>query len=172
MALTFDNANLLACEASVSAQRVLYDKHSRYIAGVVYRVMGNDADLEDIVQETFIAAFEGIEQVEDPSAIRSWLVTIAVRRCRRVLAQRRRRRFFFFSIADVVPQSSDPREREPIDDLAEAVHQLPSELRIPWVLARVEQVALAETARICEISLATVKRRIADADARIERRLA
>ncbi len=134
--------------------------------------MGHDADLEDIVQETFIAAFEGIAQVQDPASIRSWLVTIAVRRVRRVFAQRRRRRFFFFAIADVMPQSSDPREREPVDELAEVVRQLPCELRIPWVLARVEQVALGETARICETSLATVKRRIAEADARIERRLA
>ena len=48
---------------------------------------------------------------------------------------------------------------------------MPADLRIPWVLHRVERLSLPETAAACEVSLATVKRRIADAEARIERRL-
>src|SRR5436190_514218 len=69
-------------------------------------------------------------------------------------------------------RSSDPRDRLPVDELYDALDRLPPDLRVPWVLARIEQSTLPEVARICEISLATVKRRIADADARIERRLA
>ncbi len=154
-----------------SMQRALYRRHARYVAGVVYRLLGNDSDLEDIVQETFIAAFEGIHRLSDPSAVRPWLVTIAVRHVRRVLAQRRRRRFFFFQAAEMSARSSDPRDLEPIDDLADALQRLPADLRIPWVLARVEHVTLPEVAKLCDVSLATVKRKISDADERIERRI-
>lgn len=58
-----------------------------------------------------------------------------------------------------------------MDDLYDALERIPSDVRIPWVLHRIEQLSLPETALACEVSLATVKRRIADAEARLERRL-
>ena len=58
-----------------------------------------------------------------------------------------------------------------VDDINDALERIPEDLRIPWVLHRVEQLSLPETAAACEISLATVKRRIADAEERIQRRL-
>ena len=43
---------------------------------------------------------------------------------------------------------------------------------MPWTLARVEELTLPEVAAACEVSLATIKRRIALADERLQRRLA
>jgi RNA polymerase sigma-70 factor, ECF subfamily len=94
-----------------------------------------------------------------------------VRRTRRFLARRRRRTLFSFWARDFAPRASDPRDRQPVDDLYDALERIPSDLRIPWVLHRVEQLSLPETADACEVSLATVKRRIADAEERLERRL-
>jgi RNA polymerase sigma-70 factor, ECF subfamily len=150
----------------------LYARHARYIAGVAYRLMGDDGDVDDVVQETFLDAADGIHALADPAAVRAWLVTIAVRRVKRLLARRRRRRFLFWQFAEMAPRSSDPRDRAPVDGLYDALDTLPIDLRVPWVLSRIEQVTLAEVARICDVSLATIKRRIADADARIERRIA
>ena len=150
----------------------LYAKHARYVAGVVHRLMGQDGEVDDIVQETFVDAIEGLERLRDPSAVRAWLVTVAVRRTRRVLASRRRRMMFAFWTVDFAPRASDPRDRAPVDDLYDALARVPADLRIPWVLHRVERLSLPETAAACEVSLATVKRRIADAEERIERRLA
>ena len=149
----------------------LYAKHARYIAGVVHRLMGDDGELDDIVQETFVDAIEGLARLEDPSATRAGLVTVAVRRTRRVLARRRRRMMFAFWSADFAPRSSDPRDRAAVDDLYDALSRVPADLRIPWVLHRVEHLSLPETAQACEVSLATVKRRIAEAEERLERRL-
>jgi RNA polymerase sigma-70 factor (ECF subfamily) len=149
----------------------LYAKHSRYVAGVVHRLMGRDGELDDIVQETFVDALDGLERLRDPLAVRAWLVTVAVRRTRRVLASRRRRMMFAFWTVDFAPRASDPRDRAPVDELYDALSRIPADLRIPWVLHRVERLSLPETAAACEVSLATVKRRIADAEARIERRL-
>lgn len=150
----------------------LYAKHARYVAGVVHRILGGrDAEVDDIVQETFLDAFEGIGRIEDPQAARAWLVTVAVRRTRRFLARRRRRALFAFWAKDFAPRASDPLDRQPVDDLYDALERIPSDVRIPWVLHRIEQLSLPETALACEVSLATVKRRIADAEARLERRL-
>lgn len=156
---------------AVPTFEAVYAKHARYVAGVVHRLMGNDGDLDDIVQETFVDAIDGLARLEDPSAVRAWLVTVAVRRTRRVLARRRRRAMFAFWVADYAPRSSDPRDRQAVDELYDALSKVPEDLRIPWVLHRVEHLSLPETAQVCEVSLATVKRRIAEAEDRLERRL-
>ncbi len=172
--------NTLALRAdrfAAAAERVgldfetLYTKHSRYVAGVVHRILGSDGDLDDVVQETFIDAIDGLAKLEDPNAVRAWLVTVAVRRTRRLLARRRRRQLFAFWAADFAPRASDPRDRAAVDDLYDALGRIPEDLRIPWVLHRVEAMSLPETAAACEVSLATVKRRIAEAEERLERRL-
>jgi RNA polymerase sigma-70 factor (ECF subfamily) len=149
----------------------LYQAHARYVAGVVHRIMGRDDEVDDIVQETFIDAIDGLRRLEDPGAVRAWLVTVAVRRTRRVLGRRRRRATWAFWVADFAPRASDPRDRQAVDELYDALARIPEDLRIPWVLHRVEQLSLPETAAACEVSLATVKRRIADAEERLERRL-
>ena len=149
----------------------VYAKHARYVAGVVHRLMGDDGELDDIVQETFVDAIDGLARLHDPGAVRAWLVTVAVRRTRRVLARRRRRAMFAFWAADFGPRASDPRDRQAVDELYDALSKVPEDLRIPWVLHRVEHLSLPETAQVCEVSLATVKRRIAEAEDRLERRL-
>lgn len=160
-----------ASTSDEEAFSVLYERHARYVAGVVYRILGSDSDVDDVLQETFLDARAGIGALADARALRGWLVTIAVRRVHRLLRRRRRRSILFFGLADAAPRFSDPRDRQPADDLYEALEQLPPDLRVPWTLSRVEELTLPEVAATCEISLATVKRRIADADERIARRL-
>ncbi len=174
---SMNTLTLRADRFAAAAERVgldfeaLYTKHSRYVAGVVHRILGSDGDLDDIVQETFIDAIDGLAKLEDPNAARAWLVTVAVRRTRRLLARRRRRQLWAFWAADFAPRASDPRDRAAVDELYDALSRIPEDLRIPWVLHRVEAMSLPETAAACEVSLATVKRRIAEAEERLERRL-
>lgn len=151
---------------------VLYAKHARYVAGVVHRLLGGrDGDVDDVVQETFLDAFAGISRLEDPTAARAWLVTVAVRRTRKLLGRRRRWSLFAGWAKDFSPRASDPRDRQPVDELTDALSRIPEDVRIPWILHRVEQMSLPETAAICEVSLATAKRRIADAEEKLQRRL-
>lgn len=153
------------------AFRELYGRHSRYVAGVVYRLMGDDADLEDIVQDTFIRAAERLDSLRNPAQVRAWLVTIAVRLAQSRMTRRRRRHWLRQQITCAAATVSDPRDRAPADELASALEQVPPKLRVPWILARVEGLKLDEVAHSCGISLATVKRRIAQAQARLDRRL-
>jgi len=154
-----------------SAFAALYTRHAPYVARVAFRLLGTESDVDDVVQETFLDAAAAIGDLLDPNAVRSWLVAIAVRRVHKVLRKRQRRNLFAMLFAQVSPASSDPRDRQPVDDLYDALDHLRDDVRIPWALARIEQLTLSEVARICNISLATVKRRIADADERLERRL-
>lgn len=155
-----------------AAFATLYARHSRTVARVAHRLLGDDGDVDDVVQETFVEAAASLDDLESGNAIRAWLVRVAVRRVHRLLARRRRRRVFAGLIAYVSARSSDPRDRQPVDELYDALDRIPQDLRVAWVLHRVEQLTLPDVAQVCEVSLATVKRRIADAEARIARRLA
>jgi RNA polymerase sigma-70 factor (ECF subfamily) len=149
----------------------LYRRHARYIAGVIFRLMGDGSELDDIVQETFVAASFSLGKLKDPQSVRGWLVTIAVRRVRRRLAARQRRRWLGQEIDRQMPRMSDPRLRAEIDELYDVLDRLPPRLRVPWVLARLEGETLADVARACGVSLATAKRRVAEAEESVQRRL-
>jgi RNA polymerase sigma-70 factor (ECF subfamily) len=157
------------------AFEAVYAQHARFIAGIVQRMVGRThAEVDDLVQETFIDAVDGLAKIrnpEDPSVVRAWLATVAVRRARRFLGRARRRAIFAFLSKEYGPRASDPRVRQPVDDLYDALDRLPADLRIAWSLHRIEEWSLPQTAAVCEVSLATVKRRIAEAEHRLERRL-
>jgi RNA polymerase sigma-70 factor (ECF subfamily) len=153
------------------AFKALYQRYARYIAGVVYRLLGVDEALDDMVQETFIDAADGIAKLREPEKVRSWLATIAVRHTKRYLARKIRRRQVREEVKRAEPRTDDPRDREMIQGLYRALDTLPVKQRIPWILHRVEGHTLPEVAKMCSISLATVKRRIAGAEERLQRRL-
>jgi RNA polymerase sigma-70 factor (ECF subfamily) len=154
-----------------SAFRALYARHARYIAGVVYRLLGDDSDLDDVVQDTFVDAALGLGALEDPSSLRRWLVVVAVRKVKALLSRRRRGRWFRMSLEQVAPMASNPTDRGSVDELYDALDRIPDKLRLPWVLSRIADEALPDVAVMCETSLATVKRRIAEAEQRLKRRL-
>lgn len=153
------------------AFRQIYDRHARSVAAVAYRTLGDDQGLSDIVQDTFFMASEGMHRIQDPSRLRSWLITIAIRRVRHTIRQRRRGRALKRELQwNAVPVATHQVPSE-VEDLREALSALSPKLRIPWVLRRIEGESLTETARMTGISVATVKRRVEAAEKLIEKRM-
>jgi RNA polymerase sigma-70 factor, ECF subfamily len=153
-----------------AAFRELYLRHARSVATAVARLVG-DADLDDIVQDTFVRATDRLASLRSPSHLRPWLVTIAIRiaHSRRVRGRRRDGLLRAFGLQ--TPQSSDPRDRAPADDLSDALGRLPEEVRVPWFLHHVQGERLEDVAVLFGVSLATIKRRIASCESKLERRL-
>lgn len=142
----------------------LYGRHARYIAGVIYGVVGNDEELEDLVQEVFATASANLKGLREPAYFRTWLVKISIRHARRRAARRKRQRLLHFWASREQDDSYDPRSRHVPMDLVRAMENVPVRLLLPWFLRRLEERSLGEIAEVCEISLATVKRRIAQAE--------
>jgi RNA polymerase sigma-70 factor (ECF subfamily) len=161
----------LAGQGDTRAFSLLYRRHARYVAGVAYRLMGDAAELDDVVQETFVAAFHGLAGLTTPSLLRRWLVTVALRQVARRLQARQRRRWLGQELERQSPVCSDPALQREVHELYAALEQLPPRYRLPWVLSRVEGEAIADVAALCGVSLATTKRRLAHADRALERRL-
>lgn len=150
------------------ALTALYQRHAAYVARVVHRILGKDADLDDIVQETFVEGLRQLPTLKEPAKIRSFLVTIAVRRVQARFSLRRRMRLLAAQIFRLSPVASDPAASDRVHSLYQLLDRVPPKHRIAWVLHRIEEHTLPEVAEQTGASLATVKRWIAQVDERVE----
>jgi RNA polymerase sigma-70 factor (ECF subfamily) len=73
------------------AFRELTDAYQRELRVHIYRIVGSAQDAEDLLQETLLAAWRGLEQFERRASVRSWLYRIATNRSLDALRASRRR---------------------------------------------------------------------------------
>lgn len=85
------------------AFRSLVERHSRYVFNVAYRLTGNAPDAEDVVQTTFLRAYQQLSRFEARADFRTWLHRIAVNAAIDLIRTRRHRE---------VGQDPDTLERE------------------------------------------------------------
>ncbi len=67
-----------ARDGDIDAFRALVEQHSRYLFGVVYRLVRNTEDTQDIVQNTWLKVHAQLGRFEARSEVRTWLTRIAV----------------------------------------------------------------------------------------------
>jgi RNA polymerase sigma-70 factor, ECF subfamily len=158
------------------AEEFLYRRYVRTIWGMVLRLLRSSPEAEDVVQDTFATAFRELPRLRDASALRGWLLRIAVREVHRRLRRRRLRRLLGLernddeelSLESIASEGASVEARAELVMIDRVLAQVPSEQRIAWVLRHVEGESLEEVARACACSLATVKRRVAAVDARLQ----
>ena len=61
------------------AAGVVWDRYSSQILGVLYGALGANQSVEDLLQEVFIAFVKGAKNIKDGSALRSYLIGVALR---------------------------------------------------------------------------------------------
>jgi RNA polymerase sigma-70 factor (ECF subfamily) len=150
----------------------LFRRYSSYVAAVAHRLLGRDDEVDDTVQEVFLAAVRGLRAVRDPQAVKSWLACIAVRVARRKLRKRRMRSFFGLddpaTYGKVTDTGASPEQRALLERVYRVLDEMPTGDRIAWALRYVEGEPLESVAAMSGCSLATAKRRIRAAALTIE----
>ena len=68
----------LASGGDTEAFRSLVERHSRYVFNVAYRLTGSASDAEDVVQTTFLRAYQQLSRFESRADFRTWLHRITV----------------------------------------------------------------------------------------------
>lgn len=91
------------------AFRSLVERHSRYVFNVAYRLTSNAPDAEDVVQTTFLRAYQQLSRFEARADFRTWLHRIAVN-CSIDLIRSRRHREFGHDPDDLEYESTARRE--------------------------------------------------------------
>jgi RNA polymerase sigma-70 factor (ECF subfamily) len=154
------------------AHEMIYRRHVRLVAATASRLLRDPADVDDVVQETFLIGFEQLERLVEPAALRGWLIRIAVSRVHRRFRWRRLTGWFSgaevgCALEDQAAADASPEQRAELALIDRALAKMPLERRTPWVLRHVVGCALDDIAAACACSLATVKRRIAEAEAAV-----
>ena len=150
----------------------LFRTYAPYVAAVAHKLLGRDDEVDDVIQEVFIAALRGLHRVRDPGAIKGWLACVTVRTARRKLRMRRVRQFIstdpapnYTAVADA---SASPEQRALMSRVYQLLDTLPVDQRVPWVLRHIEGEGLERVAVLCGCSLATAKRRISRASGALQ----
>jgi RNA polymerase sigma-70 factor (ECF subfamily) len=150
----------------------LFRRYAPYVAAIAHRLLGREEDVDDTIQEVFVAAVRGIHAVRDPAAIRGWLARVTVRVARQRLRKRRVRVFLGLDepvVYDtVVDQGASPEQRTLLARVYKILDGMPANQRIAWSLRHIEGEPLESVASLSGCSLATAKRRIAAAAERLE----
>ena len=153
----------------------VYSRYGRYVAAIILRLEGRQAEVEDLVQDVFVEATRGIARLQDPAAIKGWLATITVRVVRRHLRRRRLRAFLGrdagADYTNLVDPAASATDRLILSAVYRVLDEIPADDRIAFWLRFIEGETLDDVARLCDCSCATAKRRIARAQRVIEERM-
>jgi RNA polymerase sigma-70 factor, ECF subfamily len=149
----------------------VFRRFSPYVARVALRLLGNDSEVDDLVQDVFLEAHRGLSGLREAGALGGWLARICVRRATRRL---RRRRFLALLSLDSIAerdlpfdQAASPEERAEVVRLYRRLDRMPADERVVWLLRHVEGESLDDMVALCGCSKSTVQRRLRSAEARL-----
>jgi RNA polymerase sigma-70 factor (ECF subfamily) len=187
-----------AAQGDQEAFRELTDPHRRELHVHCYRILGSMQDAEDVLQETLLAAWRGLERFEERASLRAWLYRIATNRCLNALRDAGRRPALDLPFDPPEPtRVGEPTWLEPYPDVLlegiidaspgpdaryetretvelafiAALQHLPPRQRAALVLRDVLGFHAAEVADMLDSSVDSVKGALKRARATLEQRL-
>jgi len=156
------------CEQQPAAVAELLSRYTDLVRCFLVRTLGSAADLDDLTQETFLTVIRRVGTLREPTALRSFVVSVAIRVARNELRKRSIRRFVGLEAEGDLPVAlpHDAAAAQGVRHLYAALDRMNANHRLAFVLRHVEGYDLLEAAGICGCSLATLKRWLARAEQR------
>lgn len=146
----------------------LVDEHGPALYRMAYRLIGDQHEAEDMVQETFRSVWKSRSRYEPERGDRAWLASILRRR---VIDRWRKRRppspLGDDGSLEVGVAGEDPFAGEFTDEVQAALNRLPTDLRETLLLVVVGELTHQEVADLLEIPLGTVLSRVSRSRARL-----
>jgi RNA polymerase sigma-70 factor, ECF subfamily len=154
----------------------LYRDHVDLIYRYAHRLCGETESAKDLVQETFLNAYQGLKDFRGEAKVSTWLYTIASRACIRMRRKRKGEPEHELSIEEFVPTSEgefrlqipmgglSPEEafqnKELREALDQAIDKLPRKYRMALVLRDMEGLSAKEVGTIMGVNERAVKSRL------------
>lgn len=142
---------------------VLVDRYKVKLFNLIYRMLQNRDEAEDILQETFLRVFREKESYDPTFAFSTWIYTIALNLCRNELKRKKRFKFFGMDLIKddrryAVETKGNPNLLS--STLEKAIASLPVKYRTVFLLREVNQLSYEEMSESLSIPLGTVKSRV------------
>ena len=144
---------------------VLFTKHQNYIYNLLLQLTGDQADADDLTQETFIRVYEKLTTFRAESSLRTWVSRIAVNKFREARRKRKPHTTQIFDQIRLPSQDGNPEriliKREMQWCVAHVLqYHLPRHYREVLVLRDLQGFSYAEIGEILDISMSLVKTRL------------
>ena len=156
------------------AYELIIRKYNQRLYRIVRLYLKNEDEIEDVIQESYVKAYEKMSQFEKRSSFSTWLIRIAINEA---LAHLKRQKRLVSFAPDQTDDSGMPREiaarsaksETPIGEvmnaelkeiLERAVDRLPEKYRTVFVMREMEGLSIAETSESLDISGPNVKVRL------------
>ncbi len=147
---------------------ILMRRHNQRLYRAVRGILRNEAEVEDVMQQTYLAAYAHLDQFAERARFSTWLCRIGIHEA---LARRRRAHATEPLPPDEGPiamtattPDADPEDRAARRQLArlleDAVDALPEIYRVVFMLRDVEELSTAEAAACLDVTEETVKVRL------------
>jgi RNA polymerase sigma-70 factor, ECF subfamily len=157
-----------------AATRELFRRHRTRVHGCLYRVLGSNRDMDDLLQEAFIQVFQSLRGWRAEASLATWIDRVSVRVAYRYLSQRGRR-----IQTDVLEDDGDvpgvegpgarhQLARDGVKRLYEVLDELGPAARLAFTLHEIDGRTLSEVAELVGSSVTATKLRVWRARKRIE----
>lgn len=153
----------------------MVQQYSDPIYRVALRMLNNQSEAEDVLQETFIKALRSLEKFEGRSTLSTWLYRIAVNESLMMIRKQKPEVSVVFdepgdeenegiSVSQIVDWCCLPESEflthETRSILNDAIQNLPENLRTVFILRDIEGLSIIETAQALELTETNVKTRL------------
>lgn len=185
-----ENKTEISVEALRAGDREEFSKFVETYSGPIYRLalkmVGISTDAEDVLQNTFLKAFQHLKEFEGRSSLSTWLYRIASNEALMLLRKHRPE----ITLSDTATEDDDNSDYSPAQftdwcclpedeflssesqaALDRAVQHLPETQRIVFVLRDIEGLSIQETSQVLNLSETAVKTRLLRARLRLREEL-
>jgi RNA polymerase sigma-70 factor, ECF subfamily len=162
------------------------DAFSPRVYRLVLKMLGNQQDAEDALQNTFIKAFQHVANFESRSSLSTWLYRIAVNEALMMIRKRRPETI----LSDLAQEEEDGNDYTPENltdwcclpedefvssearsHLDQAIRSLPETLKVVFLLRDIEGLSIEDTSQVLNLSETAVKTRLLRARLRLRENL-
>lgn len=170
-----DEADLIAAclRGDVTAQRTLFRREYARVFKTVARVMGARRDVDDLVQETFVAVFRALGSFRGEAKLSTWIDRIAIRVVFHHL-RAKKRTVSLDSVAELEDPGGDVEgkadAREGLRRLYAVLGEMTPDARAAYALYAIDGRSIAEVATLTGTSTIAAKLRIWRARKEVHRR--
>jgi len=139
-----------------SSQYTLYNHYSEAMFFICNRLLQDNSDAEEVLQDSFIQAFDKLHQLKETSTFGVWLKKIVINKC---LNQLRKKKLHFVEISTDIPNEIEDDQVYTIDYkiVNFEIRTLPSACRTVFNLFLVDGLKHKEIAELLGISISTSK---------------
>lgn len=163
----------------------LVENYQHQVFAIVFRMLGDRAEAEDLAQEVFVTVFKAIDRFRGDSKLSTWIYRIATNHARNRIKYLRRRHHgrtkeledtressYLRPLSESFDRPDDRAEGNQLEHIVkQALGEIDEDHREVIVLRDLEQLSYSEIAQILNVAEGTVKSRLFRARASLQQRI-